>query len=246
MLQVDFYIRNFRMALVGIMSAMLVLLSTVSSASTLNQIIVKGDDTVVTVDGTVDGLTKVTLDRFNNDTTGVWLLMDPSSSAVDEDFRITINNDSITHGNTQSIWQMSIQVIKQGTQFGSFIPTALDWEDSLFSAGGGATPEGTVTMSTENSSSSHSFVMALGPVLPAEANSSMFLDLHADSPAPGPGWFEDAPWIDFNLDRGQFLLNIDLNEVDNNLPAHVPLPPAVWMFGSALLGLVSFTRRRTE
>ncbi len=61
--------------------------------------------------------------------------------------------------------------------------------------------------------------------------------IHTDSSFASSGWTLDDPGSAFNYDA-------DATYADFTLVSQVPVPAAVWLFGSGLLGLVGMARRK--
>lgn len=68
---------------------------------------------------------------------------------------------------------------------------------------------------------------------------------------PGVNVYFNLAWNQFNYPRADWLLNIDLNEIDLNDPTvpvmpsiETPIPAAVWLFGGSLLGILAIGGRR--
>ena len=234
--------------LFGIMTGTLVLLPTVTNASMLTDVLVKGLDTEIIDRSDEDGLTQIQFILSNDDTTGAWLKLTESTVSVDEDFEIIITRIGLE---LTPISTVHFQVYKLDNNFDAFRPTAADWENHIISSLGPSGPNISSVNLLENNDNSYRFTMNLSPFFSTQGTTTF--NLHGDDPTtPFTGLTDDIPWLNFNNgDGGEYLLNIDFNEVDLNLdltqfppPASIPLPPAVLMFGSALIGLVSFSRRR--
>lgn len=58
----------------------------------------------------------------------------------------------------------------------------------------------------------------------------------------GPGENVSVPGGPFNFDIGSVVINGGINLTMK--PAAVPLPAAVWLFGSGLIGLIGFAKRK--
>lgn len=228
------------MFLFAVMTGGLTLLPTVANASTFVEELVNDTGTQIFWDNS-EGNTRA-LFRIT-DTKGMWLKLNESTWNSDEDFHIVIQSNSFL---LPDITKVYVQIFKLDNNFGNYRPSESEWVTSSASAGGGSRPGDSVTI-IKNTDNSYRFSVDLNPAF-GNFSEQLNIDLFGSSRS------ENLPWLGFNGGNGgQFLLNIDFNEVDNNLdlnqfgtPSNVPLPPAVWMFGSALIGLVSFPRRRGD
>lgn len=173
-----------------------------------------------------DPITKLAID-FSG-TTGIWLAMDSMATVSDERFFFSMTNN--TGARIDSI---SMEFLKHdGTPF-SQTPAGFDWATALLDKYG-------------------EIQVDWGGVSIAEDDNFVRLQYPFVSPtgwAPGvTAWFR-LDWAQFNSPRTNWLLNIDLNEIDANDPTAAsalttPIPGAAWLFGSSLLGLLAFRGKR--
>lgn len=215
----------------ALLGVSLALLPAAANAATINSVLAAGAGTTVT-DAGRNGLTSFGVNFA--DTEGLWLLMDPSSTA-NEDFTIQMSNYS---GNP--ITDLWFEARKLQGDFG-YRPVNTDWENSIKVVNGGT--GGTIAPGElVNGVDFQRFHMVLNTPVSLAAGSALSLSLTTDSPGHAL-----SDWLNFNVPQERWLLNIDWNGVDDNLPLPaVPVPAAVWLFGSGLAGLLAFSRRRRD
>lgn len=230
--------KKFHLILFVFITSALSALPIVTNASTLIKEEVNDSGTVI---DNFSSEGKTILRFKSKDTKGMWLRLGESTGKSDEDFTVAIARDSFA---LPELTQVYVQIFKLDNKFSGYRPSSSEWITTSASAGSGERPGDSVTI-IESTEDSYRFRVDLKPALDGFGQQ---LNIHLF----GSSRVEDKPWLGFNSGNGgEFLLNVDLNEVDDNFDlsqfddlSNVPLPPAVWMFGSALIGLVGFSRRR--
>ena len=59
-----------------------------------------------------------------------------------------------------------------------------------------------------------------------------------------PGQYEVGVWVSILNEQLVESIYEDFTTLDINAPSNIPVPAAFWLFGTALIGLVGFSRRK--
>lgn len=195
-----------------------------------------------------DGLTQFTVD-FGTDE-GTWLLMNASPADPNEQIKIQLLNRTFATINSLTLefrttTGQSLGAISDRPILDHWAATISDSSASVDVVGG----------SVENGDYYQRVNLVFSPVMPDTYGGQMLLDTgRLSARNAGFGCLGTCPpddgngtWLGFNPDGVDWYFNIDPNFVNLNGPPQppaVPIPGAIWLLGSALLGLVARSGRK--
>lgn len=166
-----------------------------------------------------NGVTSISFDATNDQ--GVLFAMNPSA------FPFESINFSVTNHTGAAIDTVRVNITKDSGTFTA--PPITSWESSLTSTN---IPKNKVKLGDPN------FTVDVTGAATQSVNAVLPLDnplQNLDTLAFGLTIF------DLNSPASTWKFHIDFNEANSIQPAAVPLPAAVWLFGSVLLGGLGFS-----
>lgn len=231
---------NYRLnRIIYIISILIVPLGLFSGeigAATIDRILHSDGATTVDDSATDPTFTTVLSVEFNGTTEGLWLDMNENSSTTQESLKIKIRNNT-----NVAVNRLEVEVVKpNGEPIGSLAP--------LFFLGGALTIinptinpsfSGVVT-----STSSHRIGWDIND-LPSGQGGNSDLALLLKVPGIWNG-FEIGNhdwWLNINLNNDPTDLGFDTIFANDTQVVSTPIPGAIWLFGSGLLGLLVRPRR---
>lgn len=222
--------KNNALRFFGALIAPMVLCSAEAGAAIIDAFASDGSTTPVADPNPGGVTTHLTVD-FGS-TNGLWMDMNQASTNPNEQISLKLTNNS-----GESISQISVQILKPDSEFeNKDALNAFQWGSSLqvVDTGMGANNGGFID---GLDGSAQGFFWGIEPLGPG-GEITITLD----------------EWIGFGTDN--WWLNIDLNEQDITFAGardnvvvvrnDLPIPGAVWLLGSGLLGLVGISRRRVN